>query len=65
MYQVNPPPPKIQGAAGEAPRIFARYYCVHCLEERDREVPTPVHVPIQINNMIAMPTQAVARGILS
>ena len=55
MYQVNPPPPKIQGAPQEPPRVFARYYCVYCLDERDKEVPMPVHAPLVINNLIAQP----------
>lgn len=55
MYQVNPPPPKITGAPPEPSRVYARYYCVHCLDERDKEVPQPVHVPLVINNVISLP----------
>lgn len=58
QYQVLPPPPKIQSALPGQVRVFTRYYCIFCLEERDKEVPTPINAPIVVTAQIVMAQQA-------
>lgn len=66
MYQVNPPPPRIQGAPPTEPaRVFARYYCIWCLNTRDKEVPIPTVAPVVVQNMIALQAPAGPRMPLS